>query len=202
MAATITAADARRIADARRRRGLTVPDALDKAGTQPRVPGQRRPPQPRTARPAKAAAATREPADAATRKPADAAAAPSKTPARRQPRPAPNRRRRTRLPARGRARRGSARNLLLHPATLGTPAGGGLILALFLYPLALASLKYGAAGIPMWLEAKFLNKTPTPPEPAPPGAGSQPSHLPGGAPRTQAATRPGKSLPRTPGMRP
>lgn len=36
---------------------------------------------------------------------------------------------------------------------------GGLLLALVIYPIGLASLKYGYAGIGMWFRAKWLNET-------------------------------------------
>lgn len=72
-------------------------------------------------------------------------------------------RRRHRRPATGRARRDvsrRARDLARHPATLGTGTGGGLLLAIFIYPLAVSVLKYGPTGPGRWLRAKFLNQGP------------------------------------------
>lgn len=37
--------------------------------------------------------------------------------------------------------------------------GGGLLLAVFAYPIGLAVLQHGSAGAGMWFKAKFLNKT-------------------------------------------
>lgn len=36
---------------------------------------------------------------------------------------------------------------------------GGFTLAIFLYPIVLSMIQYGAAGPGMWMRAKFLNKT-------------------------------------------
>lgn len=46
--------------------------------------------------------------------------------------------------------------------------GGGLLLAFVIYPIVLATIRYGPAGPGMWFRAKWLNqttgtKTPTPP---------------------------------------
>jgi len=41
--------------------------------------------------------------------------------------------------------------------------GGGLLMAVFLYPIALAGLTRGPSGITAWLNAKFFNKVATPP---------------------------------------
>jgi hypothetical protein len=40
----------------------------------------------------------------------------------------------------------------------GGSAAGGLFLAVFLYPIALAVFQHGGAGFGMWLKAKFLNQ--------------------------------------------
>lgn len=40
----------------------------------------------------------------------------------------------------------------------GAGDGGGLLLAVVIYPLALATLKYGAKGPGMWFRAKWLNQ--------------------------------------------
>lgn len=50
-------------------------------------------------------------------------------------------------------------DLIAHPATLGTGSGGGLLLAVFAYPLVLSILQYGKQGPNRWFNAKFLNKT-------------------------------------------
>lgn len=44
------------------------------------------------------------------------------------------------------------------PATLGGD-GGGLLLALVLYPLVIATIQHGAAGPGLWFRAKWLNET-------------------------------------------
>ena len=56
----------------------------------------------------------------------------------------------------GKTFRGRARDLVRSPATLGGD-GGGLLLAVFAYPLVLTVLQHGPAGIGSWLRAKFLN---------------------------------------------
>jgi len=38
--------------------------------------------------------------------------------------------------------------------------GGGLLLALVVYPIVLATIEYGASGPGMWFRAKFLNQVP------------------------------------------
>lgn len=48
------------------------------------------------------------------------------------------------------------RDLFSRPATLGGD-GGGLLLAVFAYPIVLAILQHGPAGATDWLKAKFLN---------------------------------------------
>jgi len=45
----------------------------------------------------------------------------------------------------------------------GPGDGGGLLLAILLYPLLISTAKYGASGPGMWLKAKFLNQVSTPP---------------------------------------
>lgn len=51
----------------------------------------------------------------------------------------------------------SARQLVTHPASLGGD-GGGLMLAVFAYPIVLAILQHGPEGAVIWLKAKFLNQ--------------------------------------------
>jgi hypothetical protein len=58
--------------------------------------------------------------------------------------------------------RGRARDLAGHPGTLGTGSGGGLLLAVFIYPIVLAVLQHGPSGATDWLKAKFFNNA-TPP---------------------------------------
>src|SRR5690606_2316444 len=47
----------------------------------------------------------------------------------------------------------------------GGSAAGGLFLAVFLYPIALALLQHGPAGLGMWMRAKFLNRVDSVPQP-------------------------------------
>jgi hypothetical protein len=81
--------------------------------------------------------------------------------------------------------------LITHPASLGGD-GGGLLLAIFLYPLALAVIQHGPSGVTSWLKAKFLNSQPAlpttetnnpyhqpPSVPGAPGSGT-PNRLPNG----------------------
>lgn len=103
-------------------------------------------------------------------------------------------RRRHRRPATGtgtgRARRDvsrRARDLARHPATLGTGTGGGLLLAVFAYPLAVSVLKYGPTGPGRWLRAKFLNQ----------GPGGKPIER-AGAPASNPLTKPTGPLPKNP----
>lgn len=44
----------------------------------------------------------------------------------------------------------------------GRGTGGGVLLAILLYPLLMATVKYGPQGPLMWIQAKFLNKVTTP----------------------------------------
>lgn len=53
--------------------------------------------------------------------------------------------------------KGAAADLVEHPATLGSD-GGGLMLAIFIYPIVLAILQHGPNGAVLWLKAKFLNQ--------------------------------------------
>lgn len=51
----------------------------------------------------------------------------------------------------------------------GAGDGGGLLLALVVYPIVLSVIKYGAAGPGMWFKAKFLNRTTSSPASLPEG---------------------------------
>lgn len=168
-AATITRDDALKIRKNLESSGRPVPDAL-KAATDP-APEPTPPvpaPGPTPAVPGRGAAPA--PARrAATAKPA--VAVPTSHPlTRRAPVPragqAPaSRGRRAPVSRGGRVgrRRSSGKSLgkrlgalASNPATLGGD-GGGLFLALWLYPLVLATLQHGASGPGIWMRAKFLN---------------------------------------------
>ena len=80
----------------------------------------------------------------------------------------------TRKPRRTGTRRGGASSPrpagpVPLPRTLSKMAGGsaagGLFLAIFLYPIALAVFQHGGAGFGMWLRAKFLNQVSDVPQP-------------------------------------
>lgn len=80
--------------------------------------------------------------------------------------PRPRARARTRRPrARTRPRR---RGAVTGWFTGRGGTGGGLLLAVFAYPIGLAVLQHGPAGAGMWFKAKFLNNETTQ-QPATPG---------------------------------
>lgn len=162
-AAVITRDDATRIRRNLERAGRPVPDALRNASEKPGSTGNEKTAPEAVSRP-----------DAGGRS-AGAGAT---------PRPAPSRRpadipRQSRKPRRsGRRRAGRALDVTSNAAGrrvsrlagLGGGDGGGLLLAFWLYPLALAVLQQGAKGPGIWLRAKFLNQDETSLAPAASGA--------------------------------
>lgn len=170
-AATITRDDALKIRKNLESSGRPVPDAL-KAATDPAPEPAPPVPAPEPTPPVPApvptpavpgrGAAPAPARRAATAKPA--VAVPTSHPLTRGSR-APVPRGRRAPAARGRVgrRRSSGKSLgkrlgslVSNPATLGGD-GGGLFLALWLYPLVLATLQHGASGPGIWMRAKFLN---------------------------------------------
>ena len=145
-AAVITRDDANRIRRNLERRGAPVPDALKDTSEKPT-------PEPGVGKEKTAPAVSRPGAGGLPRTGAGAS-----------PRSAP-RRRPSDTPRRRPAGRGGGRDRRLLPAAsrmvgLGGD-GGGLLLAFWLYPLALAVLQHGIRGPGMWLRAKFLNEDET-----------------------------------------
>lgn len=152
--------------------GLPPADVVDQVDDAAPAPKPAKAPAKRPAAPKQKAG---RPASAGARKPPGRAPAPRSTPGRRS-----------------RTLGGRARDLVSHPATLGGD-GGGLMLAVFLYPLVLATIQHGAGGAGAWLRAKFLNRgkgdsttpfyrsengpgaTGFPPNSTPPGTGRLPN---------------------------
>lgn len=146
-------------------------------------------------------------------------APPARTPARARPagggrrasgRPASRPRPRSSAQQARAARQGQAfgsrlGRLATRPSSLGGD-GGGMLLAIFVYPLVLAVIQHGPSGVTSWLKAKFLNSQPALPAtetnpynqpstvPGAPGSGT-PNRFPNGQqiPGTAPSLPPGAS---------